>query len=73
MQGPVSEDVARARWLAITAVRLAGVAVVVVGIFGVRGVIELPDIACYILIGIGLFDVFLVPLLLARKWRTPPV
>jgi len=71
MQEPVSEDVARARWMVINVVRLAGVVMVVVGILGVEQVFEYPPIAGYILIGAGLLDIFLVPLLLARKWRTP--
>ena len=71
MQEPVSDDVARARWLVIGVTRLAGVAMVVVGILGVNRVFEYPAVAGYVLIVAGLLDVFLVPLLLARKWRTP--
>jgi hypothetical protein len=89
MQEPVSEDVARGRWLAINAVRLGGVVMVIVGllglrgyfeypvvmvivgILGLRGVFDYPALAGYVLIGVGLLDVFLVPLLLARKWRSP--
>ena len=71
MDDPVSDDVARSRWLVIQAVRIAGVAMVLVGVLGVRGVFEYPAIAGYILIAVGLIDVFLVPALLARKWRTP--
>ena len=68
---PVDEDVARGRWLAINAVRLAGVAMVLVGILGLQGVIEYPDIAGYLLVGIGLLDIFVIPQVLARKWRSP--
>ena len=73
MDDRVSDEVARNRWLVINAVRVAGVAMVLVGILGLRGVIEYPDVAGYILLVVGLFDIFAVPLLLARKWRTPPV
>jgi len=72
MQGPVDEETARARWMAITGLRIAGVVTVVAGIFGLQGVFELPDVAAYILIGVGLLDIFLVPQFLARKWRSPP-
>ena len=34
MDNPVSEETARARWMAINAVRVAGVAMVLVGILG---------------------------------------
>ena len=71
MQEPVSDDVARGRWMAINVLRIAGVVMVVVGIFAVQGVVELPAIAGYGLIAFGLFDVFAVPQILARKWRSP--
>ena len=71
MQQPVSDEVARNRWLVINMLRLGGVAMVVAGMLGTRQVIAIPMIAAYALIAIGLFDIFLVPLFLARKWRTP--
>jgi hypothetical protein len=71
MQEPVSEDVARARYFTISAVRLGGVAMVIVGLLGLKGYFEYPAFAGYILVVVGLLDVFLVPLLLARKWRSP--
>ena len=71
MEKPVSDDVARGRWLAINAVRIAGVAMVVVGILGLGDVFEYPDIAGYVLIGVGLIDVFMIPQLMARTWRSP--
>jgi hypothetical protein len=71
MEPPVSDEVARGRWLTINVLRLGGVAMVVAGMLGTRQVLEIPVIAAYALIGIGLLDIFLVPLLLARKWRTP--
>ena len=71
MDNRVSDEVARGRWLAITATRIAGVVMVVVGIFGLQGVIEYPEIAAYILIGVGLLDIFVLPQVMARKWRSP--
>lgn len=67
-----ADDLARNRWLAINAVRFAGVALVLLGILIVRGVIDLPIAVGYAFIPVGLVDVFLMPRLLARKWRTPP-
>lgn len=72
MDSPVSEDVARGRWMAINVVRIAGVAMVVAGIFALRGVIDLPEIAGWALVVIGLVDIFVAPRILARKWRSPP-
>jgi len=71
MENPVSEDVARGRWLAINAVRIGGVAMVLVGILGLQDVFEYPDIAGYILLGVGLIDIFVFPQVMARKWRSP--
>ena len=71
MEQPVSDDVARGRWLAINATRIAGVAMVVVGILGVQDVFEYPDALGYVLIGVGLLDIFVIPQVMARKWRSP--
>ena len=71
MQKPVSDEVARGRWLTINVLRLGGVAMVVAGMLGTRQVIAIPAIAAYALIAVGLLDVFLMPLFLARKWRSP--
>ena len=71
MEKPVSEEVARGRWMAINAVRAGGAAMVLVGILGLEGVIEYPTIAGYILVGVGVIDIFFVPLVMARKWRSP--
>ena len=43
----------------------------IVGILGLSNRIGLPAIAAYGFIAFGLFDVFAVPQILARKWRTP--
>jgi hypothetical protein len=67
-----SDALARNRWLAINAVRFCGVALVLLGILIVRGVIDLPAAVGYAFLPVGLIDVFLIPRLLARKWRTPP-
>ncbi|BBC74200.1 conserved hypothetical protein [Altererythrobacter sp. B11] len=71
MADPVSEKIARNRWLVISLLRMAGVAVVVIGLLVVSGTIPLPPAAGYVLLAIGLLDTFLVPQLLARKWRSP--
>lgn len=71
MAEPVSEDVARTRWMVIQAVRVSSVAMVLLGIVTLRKVIALPDLAGYALLAVGLPGVFLAPRLLARKWRSP--
>ena len=69
-------DPAAARWFTIQAVRLLGVACVVVGLLDTAGKFPLfdglPEWVGYLLIANGLFDVFVVPAMMARRWRSPP-
>lgn len=64
-------DPAPRRFFTIQAVRLAGVAFVVLGMMIVAGRIPWPAWLGYLLLINGLVDVFVIPLRLARKWRTP--
>lgn len=64
-------DPARRRFFAIQAVRLSGVACVVVGMLTASERVPLPAWSGYLLIVIGLVGVFVIPTMLARKWRTP--
>ncbi|GFM29949.1 hypothetical protein [Novosphingobium sp. PY1] len=64
-------DPAAARFAVIQIVRLLGVAFVVAGILVANGAYPLPSWLGYILIAVGLADTFIVPKVLARKWRTP--
>lgn len=63
-------DPAKARFVAINLVRLTGVALVMLGIFVLRGGVEWPDEIAYLLLAFGLFDIFVMPQLLARRWRS---
>jgi hypothetical protein len=71
MADPVSDETARNRWLVIVFARLAGVAMVVLGLLAIQGVVEMPEWAAYLLLAVGLADVFFVPTFLARRWRSP--
>ena len=66
-------DPAAARFAVIQLMRLSGVAMVVLGIMiaGRELLPQLPQWAGYLLIAVGLADVFVVPVMLARKWRSP--
>ena len=68
---PDNDDEARTRFLVIGATRRVGAAIVLVGLLAVAGRIGIPAPAGYAFIFFGLFDVFWVPLILARKWRSP--
>lgn len=67
------QDPAVARFAIINAVRLMGVACVLVGILIANGQLfaGAPLWIGYLLLANGLIDVFVIPLILARKWRTP--
>ena len=64
------DKVARNRLLVIGLVRLSGVIFVALGVLVLRDVLDLPDIAGYALIGIGLIETFIAPQILARQWRS---
>ncbi|HUQ13575.1 MAG TPA: hypothetical protein VM055_04790 [Novosphingobium sp.] len=69
-------DPAAGRFAVIQVLRLSGVAMVLVGLLIVAGrsdmLAGIPDAVGYALIAVGLADFFIVPTLLARRWRTPP-
>jgi NCAIR mutase (PurE)-related protein len=73
MSGPPthSDEIARRRFFAIQAARLAGAAALLVAILVVHGGIALPLSIGYGLGLIGLVLFAAVPILLARRWRTP--
>lgn len=66
-------DPAAGRFAAIQITRLMGVAFVVVGmLFATHRVLPgLPAWVGYLLIANGLIDVFVIPPILIRKWRSP--
>ena len=68
---PAPDSLAKQRFMVLQVMRLFGVALVVFGIVIVRGVIGLPVIAGYVLAVIGIFDAFMLPVILARRWKSP--
>jgi hypothetical protein len=72
MAEPVSEEVARTRFFIINFARLAGVFAVLVAMLILADAIGGSYALGYILLGAGLIDIFVVPQVLARRWRTPP-
>lgn len=64
-------DPARRRFFTIHAVRLGGVACVVVGMLASNARLQAPVWVGYPLIAVGLVGVFVIPPILVRKWRTP--
>lgn len=65
------QDPAKARWMAIQAVRWSGLGIFILGLLTYAGKIDLPEIAGYVLMGAGLIDALFMPTVLARMWKTP--
>ena len=68
-------DQERGRWLVLNLMRMAGFALAIFGIVVTQGIVELAGadnkLVGYTLIAVGLADGFIVPQILARRWRSP--
>jgi hypothetical protein len=70
MTSPPARDPAKARFIAIQAVRWTGALLVALGLLVVRRQLALPSEAGYTLIVIGLVAALIAPTLLARRWKS---
>ena len=68
----MTSDPAKARFIAIQAIRWTGVALALLGLLVIRGRIAFPREAGYVLFVVGLFDALFMPTILARRWKSPP-
>ena len=68
----MTDDPARKRLMAMHAIRWSGVALVIVGIFAITRRIDLPIEAGYAILVVGLIDALVMPVVLARRWKSPP-
>ncbi|WP_066531103.1 hypothetical protein [Erythrobacter sp. CCH5-A1] len=64
-----AEAQARNRFIVITAMRFAGVGLVMLGFAIIGGVIDLPRAVGAVLVLVGVADVFVMPLVLVRRWK----
>ncbi len=60
------------RFMAIQMMRLAGAALILFGVLISGGKIDLPPLLGYVIVLAGIFDLLIMPRMLARRWRTPP-
>lgn len=67
----MSSDPAFGRWMIIQLVRLSGVALVLIGVMGMTGLIAMPPLAAFLIASVGLIDASILPIFLARKWKSP--
>ena len=64
-------DKARARHLVISVQRLLGAALIVLGLLALNGALDWGKTAGAVLVILGLVDFAVLPIVLARRWRTP--
>jgi ABC-type transport system involved in cytochrome bd biosynthesis fused ATPase/permease subunit len=64
------KDPAKARFIALTLIRWMGVGLVLLGLLINAGKIAAPFILGVLLVMFGLFDAFVMPVILARKWKS---
>lgn len=69
---PAPDSLAKQRFMVLQVMRLFGVALFVFGIVIIRGIVPLPRVAGYVLAVVGIFDAFIMPVILARRWKSPP-
>ena len=65
----IAEARARSRFVLLTALRFGGIAMVMIGFAGMRGVVPLDRIGSVIFVLAGVADFFFAPRLLARRWK----
>jgi hypothetical protein len=70
---PEEETRAQYRFLVLNIVRITGAAMLVLGLAVIaREAFGLPRAAGYVLFAVGLVEFILVPVFLAKKWKSPP-
>lgn len=72
MTTPEQDALAKKRFMAINLVRMSGVVLILVGLLCAGDKIDIPAAhpIGVVMIVIGMVDVFLVPRLLAKRWRS---
>lgn len=74
MSTPEEDALAKKRFMAMNLVRLMGVVMILVGLLFALDRVDIPQpprhLIGVLLIIIGMVDTFVVPLLLAKRWRS---
>ena len=65
-------DRARARYLVISVQRLLGAGLIMLGLLALNGALGWGKAVGVVLVVAGLVDFAVLPIVLARRWRTPP-
>lgn len=71
MNTPTPDEArARSRYIAINAMRVGGVVMILLGLAVSQGKFALPQWTAYLLIGLGMVEAFVMPLVFSRMWRS---
>lgn len=65
------EAQARNRFIVLSALRLGGVVLVGLGLLAINQALPIPPMIGWVLVPAGLIEIFVMPQVLARIWRTP--
>lgn len=65
-------DPARQRFIALQLIRASGAVFALLGLLIVARRVDMPMVAGYAFLAVGFVDLFIVPLLLAKRWKSPP-
>lgn len=66
------QDPARARWAMLQLIRLGGLLFILGGMVVLSDVVSGPPVLGIGLLLIGLFEFFFLPVMIARRWKSPP-
>jgi hypothetical protein len=76
MSAEQGRDPAAARFAVLQLVRLSGAVLALAGVLVIAGKVawlpKLPEALGYLLVGAGLIDFYVAPMLLARRWKSKP-
>ncbi|MFC0588489.1 hypothetical protein ACFFF7_03595 [Novosphingobium aquiterrae] len=65
-------DPARQRFIVLQLMRLSGAFFALLGLLVIARKVDMPVVAGYVFLLVGFVDLFVVPLLLAKRWKSPP-
>ncbi|MFM5886224.1 MAG: hypothetical protein ACKOQ3_13030 [Novosphingobium sp.] len=65
-------DPAKQRFIVLQLLRLSGAFFALLGLLVIARKVDLPIVAGYVFLVVGFVDLFVVPLLLAKRWKSPP-
>ena len=68
----MTDDPSRTRFMVIQMIRITGLVLAILGVAILAGKIALPESAGIVLVFIGFFEVIVIPIVLARRWKSPP-